>query len=298
MATLFEAPLAAGTHEYEHPEVQELEMHEFEHPGAHEYETHEFEYEADAFVGRALKRFKRAALRRLGKFAKGIAPIVAGKLTSFIPGVGLLAAPLAARLTAQLVREGELEVQEAEAHLFGTNEAHPEVGAHESSHEAALTEMLAAEAVAAPSNAEAVSVLSASLPLTITIMGGRRRLRRVVPALTQANTAMVRAILQQGPGGRQLLRTVPAIQRQTIATLRAAARRGRPVTSPMAVNAMAASARRVLGNQRRVEALLQRNLLLRQQVAPPSGAFPGRMAPTNGRRASTSRPMAYRRYAG
>ena len=154
-----------------------------------------------------------------------------------IPGVGILAAPLASKLTAQLVREGEMEAMETEAHLFGSNEAHPEVGGHEASQEAALTELLAAEAATAESEAEAVGALSTALPITITIMRGRRLTRRVMPTLSQANAQLVRTLAQQGPAGRQLLRTVPTIQRQTIATLRAAARRGQPVTGPLAVEA-------------------------------------------------------------
>src|SRR5205085_889410 len=85
--------------------------------GAHEFGAHEFgahEFEADPFLGKAFRRFSRAALRRLGKIAKGAAPFVAGKLFGMIPGAGLIAGPLAAKLTAALVREGEVSTLEAE----------------------------------------------------------------------------------------------------------------------------------------------------------------------------------------
>ena len=285
-----------GAHELGNQEgVYEDELGAYED----EFEVQEFgSPEADPFLGRAFKRFSRSALRRLGKIAKGAAPFVAGKLFGMIPGAGVIAGPLAAKLTSALVREGEASVLEAEAHLFGTNEMSPEIGGNESSQEAALTEMLAAEAAATEGEAEAVSVLSASLPVTITIMGGRRRLRRVMPALTQANTAMVQALAAQGPAGRQLLRTVPTIQRQTVATLQAAARQGRPITSPLAVQAMAASARNVLGNPHRVGTLVQRNAALRQRVAPPTyrAAQPGMGYPSY-RPSTVGRPVTYRRAA-
>ena len=279
------------------PEAHEWEMHE--HPESQEWEN---EWEADPFFGRAFKKFGRT----IGRFAKRFAPSIVGKLAGMIPGAGLIAGPLAAKLTQALVSEGELEAQQAEANLFGTNEAHPEIGAHETSHEAALTEMLAAEATEAATEAEAASVLSASLPLTISIMGGRRALRPVMPALAQANSMLVQTMRRQGPAGRQLLRTVPSIQRQAVATLRAASRQGQPMTSPLAVKAMAASAQRVLNNPRRVDVIVNRNVALRPRVAPPTArrrvptAYGARPNPYNPRRVGgyPSRPMTYRRIAG
>ena len=66
-----------------------------------------------------------------------------------IPGVGAIAGPLAAKLTKAIVREGEMEVTQFEAEAFGSGEALGEIGETESAHEAALTELLAHEAVMA-----------------------------------------------------------------------------------------------------------------------------------------------------
>jgi hypothetical protein len=247
--------------QWEHPEGEwEWEQHEgqpeWEHPGSHPYASTEWEEEyateADPFFGRLKKLAKRFAV-----------PLVTKALGTMIPGAGPLIG-----LASSLIKEGESEVSAMEAHLFGTNEQHPEVSNTEVAHEAALTEVMAHEAMAAQSEGEAEAVLTGALPITITIMGGRRSLRPVIPMLAQANGRLVRTLRRQGPAGRQLLRTVPAIQRRTIAGLRAAARRGQPITGPLAVQTMAAAARRVLGSPQQVQRALVRNRMLRRRLAP------------------------------
>ena len=214
-------------------------------------------------------------------------------VAGMIPGVG----PIVSQVLGSVMREAEAEVQHLEANLFGAGEG--EVPAHETAQEAALTEMLAAEAASAMTEAEAASVIAATLPITIRIMGGRRALRPVLPAMTQANSRLVRSLRRQGPQGRQLLRAVPAIQRQAIATLRAAGRRGQPVTGPMAVGALAAASRRVLSNPRRVSIVIGRNAAIRRRVAPMSPRrsavfVPTRPTPPHPRR-RPAHPMNYRR---
>jgi hypothetical protein len=95
---------------------------------------------------------------------------------------------------------------------------------------------------------------------------------------------------RHGRPGRQLLRTVPAIQRRTVAGLRAAARRGQPVTGPLAAQTMARAARGVLSDPWQVRRALVRNAVLRHRVAPPhprrAQVFaPQRVAPYHPRRA-------------
>jgi hypothetical protein len=251
---------------YSNPEMEsEWETHEAM-PYSNPYSNPEGEDEGEYFFKKAFRRFKKLA----APFAKRLAPMLMGKLASLIPGVGLIAGPLASKLTSALVQEGEMESVQMEAEFFGTNEAEAEVAQTETAHEAALTEFLAAQAAEATTEAEAAATMGASLPITITIMGGRRALRRVMPILTQANSQLVKNLAQQGPVGRQLLRTVPAIQRQTVATLKAAARSGRPITGPLAVRAMVAATRRVLGNPQRVQRTMVRNAVLRQRTAPPN----------------------------
>jgi len=186
-----------------------------------------------------------------------------------IPGVGLAAAPIAAKLTSQLLREGEMEASQMEMEFFGTNEAEAEVASNEVAYEAALTEFLAAQAAEMATEAEAEAAIAAALPITISIMGGKRALRPVMPAMTQATGRLTRMLRQQGPVGKQLLRTVPTIQRQTVATLKAAARSGQPINSATAVKAMAAATNKVLSNPQTVQKAIVRNAVLRQRTAPP-----------------------------
>jgi hypothetical protein len=299
MAAIFEAPAAhewespewehPESHEWEsgeweHPESHEWEMHEWEHPeaSAHEWEwehpeSHEWEsgewehpesnewesgeWEADRFFGGFLKK--------IGGIAKRMAPGVVRSLAGMIPGVGAIAGPLLGQLTQSLVKEGEAMVAEMESAAFGGNHGEAEVGHSELSHEAALTELLAAEAAAAPSEAEAASTISATLPITITIMRAKRAVRPVMPVLAQANARLARSMLRRGPQGRTLLRTIPSINRVAVGTMRAAARNGIPITAPLAVRSMAAATRNVLNNPRRVGMIVERNMNIRHRAAPP-----------------------------
>jgi len=259
------------------------------------YQSPEFEWEDEGeyFFKSAFKFIKRAA-KVVAPLAKRLAPFAAKALVSMIPGVGALAAPLVGQLTSQLLKEGAMEAAEMEAEFFGTNEAEAEIGNTEHAQEAALTELLAAEAASAESESEAEATLAAALPITITIMGGRRPLRPVMPTLAQANGRLVAILRRQGPEGRQLLRLVPTIQRRAVATMRAAARSGQPVTGPLAVRAMAAATHSVLNNPRLVQQALVRNALVRQRVAPPTPRraavfMPQRAVPSNPRRAAAMR---------
>jgi hypothetical protein len=227
----------------------------------------EYEDEGEYFfkkLGRGLKSLAKVA----APIAKRLAPIAARTLVGMIPGVGAVAVPLAGKLTSALLKEGEMEAAQLEAQLFGNNEFEAEVANTEIAHEAALTEVLAAQAAEAATEAEAEAAAAAALPITITIMGGQRALRPVI--LAQANGRLVKTLRQQGKVGKQLLRTVPAIQRRTVATLKAASRAGKPITGAMAVKAMAASTQQVLNNPRTVQRSITRNAVLRQRVAPPN----------------------------
>jgi hypothetical protein len=232
------------------------------------YSNPEFEDEGEYFLkklGRGIKAVAKAA----APFAKTLAPFATKALMSVIPG-GAALAPFAGKLVSTLVKEGEMEAAQLEAEVFGTNAAEAEVANTEVAHEAALTEVLAAQAAEATTEAEAEMALGSALPITITIMGGRRALRPVMPVLAQANARLAGMLRRQGPAGRQLLRTIPAIQRRTVATLKAAARSGQPITGATAVRAMAAATNRVLSNPQRVQRAIVRNAVLRQRTAPPN----------------------------
>jgi hypothetical protein len=162
-----------------------------------------------------------------------------------------------------------MEVAQMEASFFGTNEAEAEVANTEVAYEAALTEFLAAQAAESNMEGEAEAAIAATLPITISIMGGKRALRPMMPAMTQATAKLTKVLSQQGPAGKQLLRTIPTIQRQTVATLKAAARSGQPINSTTAIKAMAAATNKVLSNPQTVQKAVMRNAVLRQRTAPP-----------------------------
>jgi beta-phosphoglucomutase-like phosphatase (HAD superfamily) len=252
---------------YSNPEFEdEWETQEAQYGNPYANPEDEGEYFSFKKAFRSLGQSWKAGLEKALPLAKRLAPIVAGKLTALIPG-GAIAGPLAANLTSSLVKEGEMEAVQMEAEFFGTNEMEAEVAQTEAAHEAALTEFLAAQAAEASTEAEAEAAIGASLPITISIMGGRQALRSVIPILSQANSVLAQTLSQQGG---ELLRTAPTIQRRTIASLKAAARSGRPINGATAVKAMASSARRVLGNPRTVQQAIVRNTVLRQRTAPPN----------------------------
>ncbi len=247
------------TNPYSNPEMQnEWETNPYSNP--------EMNPEGEFFF----KRIAAFAKKRLLPLAKKMAPNLARTLIGMIPGVGALAGPLAGKLTSALLQEAEMEVSQLEANLFGTNEMEAEVGNSEAAYEGALTEFLAAQAAEASTEAESEAAIAASLPITISIMGGKRALRPVMPVMAQATGRLTQAMRQQGPAGRQLLRTIPTIQRQTVATLKAAARSGQPINSATAIKAMANATNRVLSNPQAVQKAVVRNAVLRQQTAPPN----------------------------
>jgi hypothetical protein len=245
---------------------------------ANPYSNPELEYEADLFF----KRFKRA----IGKVARSVAPIArrlapgaARGLVSMIPGVGMIAGPLAGKLVGSLVSEAEMEVAEMEHHFLNTlaetgELEHPEV------HEAVLSEVLAGQAIGAESEAEASALTGSIVPLTIRVMRAQRTVRPVAPALVQANVRLVRTLRRQGPVGRELLAVLPEINRLAVAILHRAARLRR-LTSPLAVRAMAVATRRVMSNPRRVQRAIKRNMVVRVRAnaSRPRGRLPLRAVP-------------------
>jgi hypothetical protein len=174
------------------------------------------------------------------------------------------------RQLANVLGEGEAEAAAAESSFFGGNATNGELAATETAHEAALTEVMAAEATHTASESEAEALLGATLPITITIMGGRRATRPVLPELVRANRRLVRGIRTSGPAGPQLLRVVPAIQRRTVATLRAASRAGRPITPQFATQVMAGHTARVLSSAQVCGPALVRNTAIRRATVVPA----------------------------
>jgi hypothetical protein len=225
-------------------------------------------------------------VRRLGPVAARLAPTVVRRVAGLVPG-----GPAFATRILGLIRETEASAGELEAALFAPAASGE---THESSvAEAILSEVLASEAALSRSPRQAVTWINATLPLTIEITASRRRLRPVVPALAQANVRLVRTLGRQ-QGGRQLLATVPTINRLAAQTLRRAAAHGRPITAPMAVGALGAAARRVLGNPARVAVIVGRNRMLRSRFpgvtrSLRAGGVRSQARPRPARRAATAR---------
>lgn len=228
----------------------------------------EWEDEGEYFFKKALSGIRRIA-KAAAPLAKRLAPIAAKTLVGAIPGVRPDAAPLAGKLVSALLREGEMEAVQMEAQFFGTNEFEAEVGNTETAQEAALTEVLAAEASHTQTEGEAEALLGAAVPSAVRSMGGQRRLRHVMPALVRANARLIRLLHQKGPGGRHLLRLTPTILRRTIASLKAAQQAGRPVNAALATRLMAAHAGRVLGNSKVLTKSMIRNAIIRQRTVAP-----------------------------
>ena len=93
---------------------------------------HEYEWEADPFIGKAFRRIRRFAgglAKRALPLLKRLAPIAAKLVAGAIPGVGVIAGPLAGKLVGALTQEQQHEL---EAILHEAAAPHPEF---ESQHE-------------------------------------------------------------------------------------------------------------------------------------------------------------------
>lgn len=254
---------------YSNPEFEdEWEVLEAMHSSNPEMES-EWETEGEYFFKKALRGIKKIA-QVAAPLAKRLAPIAAKTLVGAIPGVGATAGPLAGKLVSTLLREGEMEAVQMEAEFFGTNEAEAEVSNTQAAYEAALTEVLAAEASHSQSESEAEALLGAAVSSTLKSMSAQRPLRYIIPVLVQANARLVRLLHGQGSAGRQLLRLMPTVMRRTIASLKAARRAGQPINAALAQRLMAAQAARVFGDSKTLTKAMIRNAIIRQRTVAPS----------------------------
>ncbi|MCY7277502.1 MAG: hypothetical protein LH702_28145 [Phormidesmis sp. CAN_BIN44] len=242
--------VAQREHEWE---LQEASHHaQFQTEG--EWEA-EHEYFSKRMLGDIQKVAKASAL-----IAKQLAPIAARTLIGATPN------PLAGNLLNSLLRDGETTAVAMEAQLFGSNELEAEVGNTEVAYEAALAEVLAAEASHSNSESEAEAFLGAAVTGIVKSMGGGKVLRAVMPTLVQANARLVSLLHQKGVEGRRLLRLVPSILRCTIASLKAAHQGGQSVNSNLALYVMATQASRVFGNSQVVIRGIIRNALIQKRT--------------------------------
>jgi len=169
----------------------------------------------------------------------------------------------------RIFAQGESEAAAQEAYLFGTNEFETEIAAHHLAQEAALTEVMGAEAAHTGSESEAQALLGAALPLSMQVVGGRISTRRLTPTLMRVNAQLVLYLHRQDKDGRQLLRAMPAVQRRTISSLNAAQRAGIPVTPALASQVMTGQAARVLSTPQIARRALVRNMMVRRNTVAP-----------------------------
>jgi hypothetical protein len=200
---------------------------------------------------------------RLVPLARYLAPIAFRVSIDAVSGARAGLNPLTAQLLHPLLLQGDRHSRWKEAEFFGELTAELEVANRAFAREAALTEVLAAEASHTPSESEAAALIGAILPLAFRVMQGQHLLRPVLPVLLIVTARLVRFLHGYSPGSRRLLRLVPAILRRTIASLVAARRWGCPMRAALVGCVMAAQTRRVLESAPSVRRAIARNALIR-----------------------------------
>jgi transposase len=128
--------------------------------------------------------------------------------------------------------------------------------------DAAVMEVLAAEAAEAESEEEADAFIGALLPLALNAIpkiapAAAKIGQQVLPSLVSGAKNLV-ATLWKNPSTRHLIQTIPTIARGTAATIARQAAAGRPVTAQTAVRALAGQAAKVLQNPKRSTAIVKR----------------------------------------
>lgn len=252
-------------HPYSNSEIAlEWETHKTSHYG-YPYFHYELENEEELFFGDRLQRFGSKVSRVAVPLARSLAPIAARTLVGAAPGVGGVAGSGVGRLFSTLLEEGEMVAQEMEAEFFGFHAREAEVADTEAAREAALTEVLAAEASHSSSLSEAQALMGTALPIVLRSMR-IRRLLHIMPTLVQANARLVHLLHRQGTAGRQLQRLLPTILRWTVASLRVASTVSYPINSALARRVMAAQVLRVLSNSQIVKRTMIRNAIIRERT--------------------------------
>jgi hypothetical protein len=227
------------------------------------------EQESQFFFQNNLRNIRLVA-RKTAPLAQYLSPIAVRVLISSVPGARASFNPLTAQLLRPLLQKGERYSRQQEAAFFGSQAARVKVASTEIAREAALTEVLAAEASHTESESESAALIGTTVPIAFRVMDGRQLIRPVLPVLLVATARLVRFFHRHSPAGRRLLRLVPTILRQTIASLKFARRWGCPMTPALVGCVMAIQTQRVLGNARTVSLSITRNALVRALTVSPA----------------------------
>jgi hypothetical protein len=213
--------------------------------------------------------------RRVVPLARYLAPLAARVVVDAVPAARASFNPLTTQLLYPLLQKGERYSRQKEAEFFGTQPTVVKLANTGIASEAALTEVLAAEASHTKSESEVAAFIGTSLPISLRIMEGHQLLRPVLPVLLAATARLVRFLYRHSPDSRRLLRLVPTILRQTVASLIAARGWGCPITSALVGCVLAAQTRRVLENAKLVSRSIIRNALIRISTVAAVPSFPG-----------------------
>src|SRR5256714_1025466 len=162
---------------YSNPEMEEEWETPEGHPYSNPYSNPEFEDEA-GFLMPLITRMAKAALPQAKRIAMGVGSNLLRQLGQGQAGTQPAHSHRSRQIAAlfhrlgRLFAQAESETATQEAHLFGTNEYETEVAAHEIAQEAALTEVMAAEASHTASESQAQALLGAAIPPSIPVIGG------------------------------------------------------------------------------------------------------------------------------
>jgi|GEM_PF-3764085 len=163
----------------------------------------------------------------------------------------------------------ETEASEVESGALGTHEFESELSVTDQAHELALTEILAAESTHSGMESEAQSLLATALPITISIMGGASGLKRILPALTQANAKLTGAMYYAEQLPKAALSLVPTIQRRVISGIKAINDTNQALTSDLVHRLVAAQAASVLSKPNVIGRAMIRNRAIRMNTMSP-----------------------------
>lgn len=235
----------------------------------HPHSEMEREWETERSARQALQGIRQVA-RITAPFAQRLVSIVTQALLRMPPSSSRRQRSrrdlLMEKFIRLLLQEGDRATTYLEAECFGFDASDPEVSDSEIAQEAALLEVLAAEASHTWSESEASAFLGTAVPISLRSVGSPKHLRSSLPTLIAATARFVHLLYRQGTPGRRLLRVFPTILRRTIASLQSAARLGCPITATLTRRVMVAHAARVFGNPRLVQRALIRNAIVRRRT--------------------------------
>jgi hypothetical protein len=162
-----------------------------------------------------------------------------------------------------ILRQGNKRAEQLEAELFGTR---TRAIAPEMLKEAALVEVLAAEASHTHSETEAVAFIGTTLPIIVRTMGAQPILLPSIPLLVVETARLITLLYRWGLPGRRFFRLFPSLLRRIIASLQVARQLDFTITPALVRQIWAAQLTRVLRNSEIIVRGILRNALIWQRT--------------------------------